>query len=359
MNALVLPIFRSFLGFVVGLAAAMLLVVLSGENALSVTKVLFLSSFGSRYDLGVMLYYATPLIFTGLSVSIAFRAGLFNIGAEGQLTIAALVLGVAGASLHSFFPAAVSSSASLLFSMLGLVLSFAFAILAGAIWGFIPGWLKAYRGSHEVIVTIMLNFIAAGLSNWIVTSYFQNPGSQSPETRPVPDFMFFRAQDPVAGFFGDSPVSSLFFLAIFLAIALQWVFKKTRLGYEIGAVGQNSEASAYAGINVKRMQALAMTIAGGLAAMVAVAEISFHSQRFKIGFSPDFGFLGIAVALLARTNPIGVIFTALLFAILHKGSSNLDIETEHITRDFSLLIQALILLGTMMVSHGKTLARKK
>lgn len=218
------------------------------------------------------------------------------------------------------------------------------ALGVGAVWGWIPGWLRTRRGSHEVINTIMMNFLAAALVNWVVTAWFQNPESQSPETRHVAAAYFLRDWDPVARWFGDAPVSLAFPVAVALA-ALLWVFLwQTPWGYEIRASGENEAAARVAGIDVARARQRAMALAGLLAGFVALSEILGGAGRFRVGFSPDFGFVGIAVALLARNHPIGVLFTALLFGALHKGSADLDIETEYVTRDLSLVIQALVIL---------------
>lgn len=328
MKKLILPV----AGLFVGLGLGLLLSLIAGENPWHVFQIIVKSAFGSRYDFGVTLYYATPLVFTGLSVAIAFHAGLFNIGAEGQLNLAALAAALVGVSFPNLpFPLAPA-------------LALLAAVLAGALWGWIPGWLRTKRGSHEVINTIMMNFLAAALINWIVTAHYQNPGSQSPETSPIAPSYFLRPMDPAVGWFGDAPVSSAFLVAILLAVALWFFLWRTTWGYEIRASGENEHAARMAGINVARARQLAMALAGALAAFVALSEVLGGAGRFRIGFSADFGFVGIAVALLARNHPIAILFTALLFGALHKGAADLDIETDFVTRDLSLVIQALVIL---------------
>lgn len=322
----------SILGLVVGLGLGLVVSTMAGESPFTVLSIIVKSAFGSRYDLGVTLYYATPLVFTGLSVAIAFHAGLFNIGAEGQLNIAALTAALVGI----IFP-------GLPFPVAPLLALFA-AVGAGAVWGWIPGWLRARRGSHEVINTIMMNFLSAAIVSWVVTAHFQNPASQSPETRPVAPSYFLRDVDPVAKWFGDAPVSLAFPVAVLLALSL-WIFLwRTPWGYAIRAAGENEQAARFSGIRVARARQLAMALAGGLAAFVALSEVLGNVGRFRLGFSPDFGFVGIAVALLARNHPIAILFTALLFGALHKGAADLDIETDYVTRDLSLVIQALVIL---------------
>jgi simple sugar transport system permease protein len=215
------------------------------------------------------------------------------------------------------------------------------AMAAGGLWGAIPGWLRARRGSHEVINTIMFNFIAAGLASFVTLNLLKNPDSQNPETRPIGAGYLVHQ----FAWFGGAPVSLALFIAL-LAAFLTWVLLwRTVLGFEIRAVGQNEDAARTAGINVGRIRILAMTLAGALAGLVGVAEVLGNAGQFKVGFSPDYGFIGIAVALLGRNHPAGVVAAALLFGALHKGTADLDLETEHVTRDISLVLQALIILS--------------
>lgn len=324
---------KSLIGFFAGLVLALSLTLLAGENPFHILMILLKSSFGSVYDLGMTLFYATPMIFTGLSVAVAFHAGLFNIGAEGQLTVAAL----SAAAIGVLAP----NVPGVLAPLMALVVAVAVAML----WGGLAGYLRAYRGSHEVIVTIMMNFVAAGITSWFALKIIPNPNSQNPETAMVSGNYLLKDFDFVAKLFPDTPVSLALPIAIFLALGL-WVFLwKTTKGFELRAVGQNSDAADRAGINVKATQTLAMCLAGGFAGFVALSEVMGSSGQFKIGFSPDYGFIGIAVALLAQNNPILIIFTALLMGALHKGASDLDMETSTITRDFSKILQAFIILG--------------
>jgi simple sugar transport system permease protein len=190
----------------------------------------------------------------------------------------------------------------------------------------------------------MLNFVAAAFVSWAITTRLQNPASQSPETIPVGPGYFLRGFDPVAAYFPDSPASLAFPVALLVAVAL-WVFLwRTPWGYEIRAVGENEDAAAAGGIDVARVRQVAMALAGALAGMVALGEVLGAVGKMRLGFSPEFGFVGIAVALLARNHPLGIIFTGLLFGALHKGAADLDIETEYVTRDLSGVIQALVIL---------------
>ncbi|XGC81251.1 ABC transporter permease [Bdellovibrio bacteriovorus] len=338
---------KRILGFIIGLVVALALTLFAGENPLNIFMILMRSAFGSMYDLGLTLSYTTPLIFCGLSVAMGFHAGLFNIGAEGQMTMAVLTAAAVGVLFPNVpFP-------------LAPILAFVAAICAGALWGWIAGWLRAYRGSHEVIITIMLNFIAAGLASWFTLNIIPNPNSQNPETAMVSANYMFKDYDLIARLFPDTPANASLGFAIFFAV-LMWIFLwKTTWGFELRAVGSNPEASHRAGISEKKVQMLAMAAAGALAGCVALSEVLGSAGQYRIGFSPDYGFIGIAVALLAANNPLGVVVAAFLMGALHKGASDLDLETTTITRDFSRIIQALIILAVAAVQGYWAFKQKK
>jgi len=337
---------RALFGLFAGLALGLLLAYFEGDSPVHVLAVIGRSAFGSVFDIGTTLYYSTPLIFTGLSVAVAFHAGLFNIGAEGQLNVATLAATTAALLVPSMPP------------VIAPIFALACGGFAGAVWGWIPGWLRTRRGSHEVINTIMMNFVAAALVSWAITTFLQNPAAQNPETATVGGAYFFRAHDPIAALFGDAPASLAFPLSVLVAILVWLYLWRTPGGYELRACGSNEQAAATSGINVARTRQKAMALAGALAGMVALGEVFGGVGRFRLGFSPDYGFMGIAVALLARNNPIAIVFSALLFGALHKGAADLDIETEHVTRDLSLVIQALVILGVSLASAYKGRARK-
>lgn len=320
---------RSLVALVAGLALGSAVAACAGENPWHIWAVLAKGAFGSRNDVGMTLFYSTPLIFTGLSVAMAFHAGLFNIGAEGQLTMGALAAAAAGALLPGV-PA-----------FLAPWVAGGLAFLGGAVWGAVPGWLRARRGSHEVITTMMFNFIAAGISSYVALHPLANPDSQNPETRPIGSG-YLLAQWPI---FGGAPLGWALPLAL-LAAAACWLFLwRTASGYELRVVGQSEAAAGIAGISPGRVRIMALTLAGGLAGLVGVVEVLGNSGRFKPGFSPQYGAMGIAVALLGKNHPAGVVAAALLFGALHKGSADLDMETEHITRDMALILQALVILS--------------
>jgi simple sugar transport system permease protein len=320
------PVLSVFLGLFLGLMLTGLL----GENPLFVGEILVRSIVGSKENLAASIFYATPLLLTGLSVTLAFRAGLFNIGAEGQLLMGAMGTTTVGLLLGDRISPA---SASPLLGLLG-------AVLAGGLWGGIAGVLRAKRGAHEVITTIMLNFIAAGVTSYLVLNVFASRVSQAPETSALP------SQYQLPGY-GEMGWGLLFPIGmmVLLVLGLHWIFQYTKFGFELRAVGSNEVAARQAGIPVERVRIWAMVGAGMLAGLVGVHEILGASGKFRIGFSADFGFMGIAVALLGRGKPFGVLLSALLMGALHKGSADLDLETEHVTRDLSMILQALMILS--------------
>ena len=325
MRKLLQPLLAAALGLALGLGVTWI----AGEPPWHVLEILARGAFGSGYNLGMTLFYTTPLIFTGLSVAVAFHAGMFNIGAEGQLTLGALAAGAVGA-MWPRLPMPLAP-----------VLAGVAAFMAGTVWGLIPGWLRARRGSHEVINTIMLNFIAAGLASYVALYLLKNPDSQNPETRPVGSGYLIHQ----FAIFGGAPVSLALPLAL-VAAALVWVLLwRTSLGFEIRAVGQSESAARAAGMDPGRIRIIAFALAGGLAGLVGVGEVLGNAGMYRVGFSPEYGFLGIAVALLGRNHPAGIVAAALLFGALHKGTSDLDLETDHITREVSLVLQALIILS--------------
>jgi simple sugar transport system permease protein len=187
----------------------------------------------------------------------------------------------------------------------------------------------------------MLNFIAAGLASYVTLYLLKNPDSQNPETRAIGAGYLIHQ----FGVFGGAPVSLALPLAIVAAVLVWILLWRTVLGYEMRAVGQSEPAACAAGINSGRVRIIAMAVAGGLAGLVGVGEVLGNAGKFRLGFSPEYGFIGIAVALLGRNQPVGVVASALLFGALHKGAADLDLETEHVNRELSLVLQALIILS--------------
>jgi simple sugar transport system permease protein len=321
---------KSVAGATVGFALGLLICRLAGESPMKVLSVLLKSSFGSGYDFGMTLFYTAPFILTGLAVSIPFKAGLFNIGGEGQLTVGAFAAawaGVAGAGIGSPVLAVLFAALS--------------AFVAGGVWGAIPGLLKAKRGSHEVITTIMLNFIAAGVTAYFTLYGIKDPESSQAETIPIaPQFQL----KPFAVFNG-APMGGIILFLIALVLLLHWILRNTAWGYRLKATGENEIAARTYGIPASSAWMGSMFVAGGMAGLVGLVEVLGNAHRFKLGFSADFGFVGIAVALVARGSVLGILPSAFLFGVLQKGAGSLDLETDKVTRDLSYIIQGLIILG--------------
>ncbi|MFN0084519.1 MAG: ABC transporter permease [Blastocatellia bacterium] len=325
------------------------IVVVIGDNPVEVYRLMLSSAFG-LYDAlgnftfdnwGYTLFQATPLIFTGLAVALAFKCGLLNIGAEGQLYVGAFAAAWVGMTFGSL-PGAVL-----------IPLAIFAAMIAGAVWGAIPGVLKARFGSHEVINTIMLNFIAVGLVSYLTQRFYKAPGDPIMQSTPIAEqahlVRFSGLLAPLGVSFPQRiPLNICFPLALFAAF-LVWAFLwRTKWGYEIRAVGSNPSAAEYGGISVRRQIVLAMALSGALAGLVGVNEVLGYRHRYYHDFSPGYGFTGIAVALLGRNHPVGVILAAILFGALIRGGLFVDIFTDKVSKDLVLVLQAIIILFVAM-----------
>jgi simple sugar transport system permease protein len=219
------------------------------------------------------------------------------------------------------------------------------AIAVGAAWGAIPGWLKARFGAHEVITTIMLNFIAVALVSYFTQYYYKAPGDPIMQSVPIGAAAHIpRLGEFVPGLPARLPLNLAFLLAI-VACALVYVFLwRTKWGYEIRATGANPSAAEYGGINVRKQIVLAMAVSGGLAGMVGINEVLGYRHLYYHEFSASYGFTGIAVALLGRNHPVGVFIAAILFGILLRGGIFVDAFSEHVTKDLVEVLQALVIL---------------
>ncbi|MCC6277161.1 MAG: ABC transporter permease [Oligoflexia bacterium] len=305
-------------------------ILVMGDNPFNVFQSIIWGAFGSATSIGYTLFYSTPLVFTGLSVVVALRAGLFNIGAEGQLYIGSLSL-VAYALMFKDQAGAVA--------ILGAVVA---ALLGGALWGSLVGLLKAFRGSHEVVVSIMLNFVSYALCGYFILNQFKNPFSQNPETSEVE--AAFRISNWEA-IFPHAPVNNAALLAVFCVGLVWWLLYRSQWGFDVRFVGESPEAARRAGLPVRMRLLQVMAVSGALAGLVGVNEILGFSHKMKDQFSPGYGFMGIAVALLARGEPLRVIPAALLFGMLQKGSLDLEIDSQKMTRDLAYVIQGVVMIA--------------
>ncbi|MCX6951410.1 MAG: ABC transporter permease [Verrucomicrobia bacterium] len=325
----------------VNLVAALLLsglvVKILGESPWAAFKLLASGALGTQEGVGYTLYYATSFMFTGLGVAVAYHAGLFNIGCEGQAYIGGLGSGLVALWLGHSVP---------FFVVVPL------AILAGAAfgaaWAFIPAWLQARRGSHIVITTIMFNFIAASLMTYLLVNVLIKPGQQSPESSEFgPNAFLPAAHELLAKVgvpFSPSPLNLAFALAV-LASGLVWVLVwRTRWGYSLRVVGQNPSAAVYAGISPPRIIIQAMLLSGALAGCLGLNELLGSQHRILIDFPGGAGFVGIAVALMGRNHPVGIFLAAVLFGALAQGGSQLAFDMPKINRDMVVVIQGLVIL---------------
>ncbi|MEM7296303.1 MAG: ABC transporter permease [Pseudomonadota bacterium] len=288
---------------------------------------------------GFMLYYTTNFIFTGLAVSIAFHARLFNIGGEGQA-----MLGGLGVALILLFIPWPHWTLAILGASIG-------AMALGAAWAAIPAYLQAKRGSHIVITTIMFNFIAAALLNYLLVSVLKPPRSQDPATAGFPEATHLPTFQDMASLLGienafrSAPANVSFFLAIAAAVIIWAVIWRTRLGYELRAFGHSETAARYAGISATKITLIAMLISGALAGLMAVNTTQGEAERLILNMTEGAGFIGIAVALMGRSHPFGVVLAALLFGFLYQGGAELALWTS-IPRELIVVIQALVILFT-------------
>jgi general nucleoside transport system permease protein len=272
------------------------------------------------------LVASTPYIFGGLSVALGFRAGLFNIGAEGQIFIGAI------------FAAFVGYAVKGLPGIIHMPLAFLAGAVGGGIWGMIPGWLKARTGAHEVINTIMMNYIAFRLSDWLLTGLMKRPGSPNPVSPTIQD------SAKLYRFFGEPIRFHLgFFVALFMAWLVYWFLFKTRWGFDLRTVGSNPRAARYAGMSVAATIILAMTLAGALAGMAGGNEVLGLNHNLAMAFSSGYGFDSIAIALLGNSHPLGVVFSALLFGFLRNGATSMQLKAG-IPIDIISIFQALVLV---------------
>jgi len=299
------------------------LLLLSGANPLEAYAALFRGAFGTPIAVGRTLEKATPLIFSGLAVAFAFKAGMFNIGAQGQLLFGAITAAFLGFALHGLPP------------YIHMPLALLGGALAGGAYAFIPGALKAYRGVHEVITTIMLNYIAINITDYLANGPWKDSSGGNVVARtPVVE------ASAAIGRLGPVPIG--FIIAILAAIVAWWLLQKTTVGFEIRMVGLNPSAARYAGIKVAKTLILTMVISGILAGMGGAVETLGVVGRYQPGFNVGLGFDGITVAMLGKTNPFGVIPAAILVGAMKAGSSEMQFASG-VAKEITDVLQALIL----------------
>ena len=343
-----LPLFN--LG--IALVAAGVVVALVGQDPIHVLSVLLHGAFGSARGFSYTLYYATTFIFTGLAVAVAFHGGLFNIGGEGQA-----VLGGLGTALVALWGAAVLP-AWLLLPLMAIG-----GALFGMAWAAVPGWLQAYRGSHVVITTIMFNFLASTLLVWLLVDHLKPAGSMAPESAPFGTAAHLPGMHQALAAVGidwpASPLNLSLLLALAAALGVYLLLWRHRAGYRIRAVGASPGAAAYAGIDPQRQVLLAMAISGALAGLVGMNELAGVQHKLLLEYVGGAGFTGIAVALMGRNHPVGIVLASLLFGALFQGGAEVAFEVPGFSRDMVVVLQGFIVLfsGAMAYVAAPWLAR--
>jgi simple sugar transport system permease protein len=304
------------------------LLALTGKNPVDAYRALYEGSLGSTFGLSVTLVRMTPLLLAGLGVAVSFRAGVFNIGAEGQLYAGAIAATATAVYLPGL-PVVVLPIVCMLAGLLG-----------GAAWVAIPAALRAYRGVSEVVTTLMFNFIGIYFALYLVNLDYGPlglPGSAYPQS----DYIPFRAELPII--WPTTSVHAGLALGVALAVLLSFVIRYTPFGFRLRAIGANPEASRYAGIPLKRMIVVVMLVSGGLAGLAGASEILGLKYALYANFSPGYGYDAIAVALLARNNPIAVIVSAAFFGAIRAGAVQME-QTVGVESSFVLIIEALVIL---------------
>jgi len=298
---------------------------LAGANPLTGFAALLRGALGGPHHVAETLVATASLLFPSLAVAFAFRAGLFNIGAEGQLIVGGLAAGLIGASLDA--PAVLAIPALL-----------AGGAAAGAVWAAIAGFLRSRFGSSEVIATLMLNILAALLANYLVVGPLHAPGAQGAETAELPSAAWLPPLLP------DSRLSIALLLGIGLAALLQWIFARTVFGYELRAAGAGPEAARRAGIDLRRTALLTMALSGAIAGLGGATIVSGVLHRFNVALSPGYGFIAIAVALVGGLEPLAIVPASFLFACLQSGSVTMQ-ALAHVPKDVVTVIEGLAILA--------------
>ena len=314
-----------------------LLLVLAGYDAPVAFGALYDATFKTMRTFGNTLNKACPLLFTGIAVAFSFRCNVFNIGTEGQFLLGAIAATVVGITFTGL-PGIVL----ILFMLVA-------GIVAGMAWGLLPGYLKAKRGVSEVITTIMFNYIALQLVGYLVRGPIKDIAQAEPQSFVIAQQGFLSYLLP------DTRLHIGFFLGCIFAVIIYFLLFKTYFGYEVRAVGFNNTAAKCGGINVSRTMVLTMLISGGLAGLGGAIELAGNSHYLLENISPGYGYTAIAVSILASNNPIGIIFSSLLFGFLSAGSTAMQ-RAADVSASFVNIFQGVIIIfiAIAAVSQKKT-----
>jgi simple sugar transport system permease protein len=308
------------------------IIALAGRDPLLAYEGLWEGAFGSPRALSETLVWATPYVFTGLAVALAFQGGLFNVGAEGQLAVGALAAAWLGYALPGVVGGPLPAAVHLPLALLG-------GALAGTLWGAIPGWLKARTGAHEVINTIMLNYVALLAVSYLLNGPLRDPSPLNVIAR-TPEIA---AAARLPRLDADLRLHAGMLLAFGAAVAVWWGLYRTSLGFAIRAVGANPDAARYAGMPVGGLVVLTLALSGGLAGLAGAVEVAGLHHRHELGFSLGYGFDAIAIALLARAHPLGVLPAAVLLGALRNGAARMQFLAG-VPVDLVTVLEGLILL---------------
>lgn len=318
---------------IAALSISALVVMFVDHSPMEAIHYLLTGAFGSREGIGFTLFYATSFILTGLAVAVALHAGLFTIGAEGQAYIGGLGIALVCLALDRYvpwwitiFPAVIAGS------------------LFGMAWATIPAYLQAKRGSHLVITTIMFNLLASSVMVYVIVNMLREPGSMSAQTRLFERGGLVPKLGEILPFdFGTSPVNITLIIALAMAVVV-WVFiYRTKLGYEFRAFGANPAAAENAGIDQMKITMLAMFFSGALAGLVGINILMGEIGKLVVEFAAHTGLVGLAVALMGRGHPLGIVMSALLFGALYQGGAEVAFWMPGITKDMIVLIQGLVI----------------
>ena len=344
----VLPVFN--LALALGVCGAVVLVI--GMDPGQVLALLIQGAFGSRIGVSYTLYYATTFVFTGLAVAVAFHGGLFNIGGEGQAMLGGIGTALVALWLADSWPAWI-----VLPLMVFAAAAFGMACAA------VPAALQAWRGSHVVITTIMFNFIASALLSWLLLNVLKEPGNMTVESKSFGPGAHVPAVHEVFAAIGiewpRSPLNASVVLAALAAIVVYLLVWRSRPGYTLRAVGFAPEAARYAGIRPRAQVMFSMALSGALAGLVGINEVAGVHGRLLLDYVVGAGFAGIAVSLIGRNHPVGIVLASLLFGALYQGGSELAFEIQGFSRDMVFTLQGLIVLfsGAMAQVAAPTLTR--
>lgn len=318
------------LSLIVTLVITFILLLIIGKNPLNIFGMMISEVFTSGYGIGQTLFKATPLIICGCGLAICFHASLFNIGAEGQLNAGSFVIALVALKTEGLPP------------ILVILICIVSGFIISGLFGIIPAYIRIKKDVSEVITTIMLNFIVAALINYFLVDFFAVKATM--HTEKIPDTLMLSKFSDYASFFQGSSLNASFLIALGVAFASYVFIYKTTYGYKLRAVGFNEIASKYIGIKVNKIILISFFAGAGLTSLAGVNYIFGYKGFYEAGFSNNIGFTAIAVSLLAKNNPVGIIFSAILFAILDYGGLSIN---QEVPKEIMLVVQGIIILAIL------------